>query len=624
MEPIGKPKRGLFRKYVVIFVVLVGGALLTSALVELFFSYKDKREALADIHRERAMSAAVAIKRFIDHIERQVRVAANTPQPVSIAGLTLRRMDYLRILKHVPAITDISYLDRAGKEQIRVSRISTDSIASQVDYSGKPKFKDTKAQKIYFSTVYFRNESEPYMTIAVAEQGVEAGVVVAEVNLKFIWEVVSQIRVGKAGRAYAVDSSGILVAHPNISLVLKKTDFSSLSQVQAALAASPHLSKDKKVIIAQDIQGLNVLTTFQPIAPLGWRVFVEQPLREAFAPFHSSVWRTALFILFGLGLAVLTSLLLARKMVTPVRALQDGAARIGAGALDQRIIVNTGDELEALAEEFNRMTVQLRDSYDNLEKKVAALQKSNMVKDQFLSVMSHELRTPLSIIMGHAAMANEGMLGDATQKQKVSLKKILSSAEELLTMVNGIMEVTKLEAEETKVERIEFGLGEFLGSLKLSYNFPLDKEFTLTWDYPSNLPVIRTDRRKLRQSLQNLINNAIKFTDKGSVTISAQYLPETASMEFKVADTGIGIEKEAFPLIFEKFRQLDSSNTRSHGGAGLGLYIVKQFTEMLGGTVRVESEPGKGSTFMITVPTELVDDQNRTEDRTISEQKSVI
>jgi signal transduction histidine kinase len=173
-------------------------------------------------------------------------------------------------------------------------------------------------------------------------------------------------------------------------------------------------------------------------------------------------------------------------------------------------------------------------------------------------------------------------------------------------MVNGIMEVTKLEAEETKVERIEFGLGEFLGSLKLSYNFPLDKEFTLTWDYPSNLPVIVSDRRKLRQSLQNLINNAIKFTDKGSVTISAQYLPGTASMEFKVADTGIGISKEAQPLIFEKFRQLDSSNSRSHVGAGLGLYIVKQFSELLGGTVRVESEPGRGSTFVVTIPTSIM------------------
>ncbi len=271
------------------------------------------------------------------------------------------------------------------------------------------------------------------------------------------------------------------------------------------------------------------------------------------------------------------------------------------------------EEIEFLVTLAGEASIAIHNSrlYEQTKNQAEALQRSNMVKDQFLSVMSHELRTPLSVIMGHAGMATEGILGNVTQRQKESLDKIMRSAEELLTMVDGIMEVTKLEARVTKVERIEFGLEEFLGDLETAYNFPLDKEFTLTWDVPSNLPVIRTDRGKLKQILQNLINNAITFTDKGSVTISAQYLPGTASMEFKVADTGIGISKEALPLIFEKFRQLDSSNSRSHVGAGLGLYIVKQFSELLGGTVRVESEPGRGSTFVVTIPTKHNGSQNK-------------
>ena len=134
------------------------------------------------------------------------------------------------------------------------------------------------------------------------------------------------------------------------------------------------------------------------------------------------------------------------------------------------------------------------------------------------------------------------------------------------------------------------------------YEVPLDKDVALTWDYPSNLPVMKTDGGKLMQILQNLINNAVKFTEKGSVTFSARYFLGTDTVEFKVADTGIGISKKALPLIFEKFRQLDSSDTRPYGGVGLGLYIVKQFTEMLGGTVTTETEPGRGSTFVVTVP----------------------
>ncbi|MCH7912571.1 MAG: hypothetical protein IH856_05980, partial [Deltaproteobacteria bacterium] len=128
-----------------------------------------------------------------------------------------------------------------------------------------------------------------------------------------------------------------------------------------------------------------------------------------------------------------------------------------------------------------------------------------------------------------------------------------------------------------------------------------------------------------QQILQNLINNAIKFTEKGSVTILAQHLPETEVIEFKVADTGIGIPSEALPLLFEKFYQLDSSDTRSHGGAGLGLYIVKQFINLLGGTVRVETEPGRGSTFVVTVPVERESNHNQDiDERHISERNLVI
>ncbi|MEE8113938.1 MAG: ATP-binding protein, partial [Nitrososphaerales archaeon] len=263
--------------------------------------------------------------------------------------------------------------------------------------------------------------------------------------------------------------------------------------------------------------------------------------------------------------------------------------------------------------------------FEQTKNQAAELKRSNMVKDQFLSVMSHELRTPLSVIMGHAAMAYERILGDINQRQEVSLKKIMASAEELLTMINGIMEVTRLEAEAVKVERHEFSLEELLAGIRTSYDVLQRKELTLTWDYPSNLPVMKTDSGKLKHILCNLINNAVKFTERGSVTVSAQYLPATETVEFKVADTGIGIPKESLPLIFEKFRQLDNSSTRSHGGAGLGLYIVKQFTEMLGGTVRVETEPGRGSTFMVMVPVEH--ESNHTQDfdeRHISERNLVI
>ena len=226
------------------------------------------------------------------------------------------------------------------------------------------------------------------------------------------------------------------------------------------------------------------------------------------------------------------------------------------------------------------------------------------MKDEFLSVMSHELRTPLNVVMGYAGMMKDGLLGDLNPKQQEALEKIINRANDQLTLVNNILFATVLEAEKLKVDMHEVNLGDFLNQLRSIYDAPINKEITLSWNYPVELPFVRTDSGKLKQILRNLIDNAIKFTDKGSVTVSAGYIPDAKTVQFKVADTGIGISKETLPIIFEKFRQADSSETRPYGGVGLGLYIVKKLAESLGGKVEVESELGKGSTFTVTLPLE--------------------
>jgi signal transduction histidine kinase len=225
--------------------------------------------------------------------------------------------------------------------------------------------------RIYFGPVYFRNESEPYMTLSMKWQGQDAGVTAAELNLKLVWDVISQVKTGEKGYAYVVDPHGILIAHHDISLVLQKTDLSRLPQVQAAILGlrSPG-AEVLEAGIGQDLRGESVLTGASSIGPLGWSVFVEQPANEAFSPLYDSILGTLALLALGLGLAIVTCLILARSMARPIQTLQAGAARIGAGALDQRIEVRTGDELESLADHFNSMATQLQASYANLEKKV--------------------------------------------------------------------------------------------------------------------------------------------------------------------------------------------------------------------------------------------------------------
>jgi len=358
---------------VIVFAGLVSGALLASGAIELYFSYYENREALIALQREKALGVAERIDAFIKEIERQISWTTQPQLGAPSAAMYQRRVDYLRLLKQVLPITEISHLDAQGREQLSVSRLKMDVAGSGIDYSHEPKFLEAKAGRIYHGPVYFRKESEPYMTIAMAGSGKEAGVTVAEVNLKFIWDVVSQIKIGKAGHAFVVDGDGVLIAHPDISLVLQKTTFAGLEQVKAALAASPaSLSGEPRsqVAIARDFKNKRVMTAYATIAPLRWSVFVEQPLEEAFASLNASIQRTIMLLVAGVVLSVAASLVLARRMVTPIQALQAGAARIGAGELDQRIDVRTGDELEALGNQFNSMAGQLKESYAGLERKV--------------------------------------------------------------------------------------------------------------------------------------------------------------------------------------------------------------------------------------------------------------
>ena len=207
------------------------------------------------------------------------------------------------------------------------------------------------------------------MTLSLAGTRRDAGVSIAEVNLKLIWDVVSQIKVGERGSAYVIDRQGRLIAHPDISLVLRNTDMSRLPQVRAARQSDPN-DPDGDLQVAQNIQGREVLTASAPIEPLGWRMFVELPVEEAYASLYEALYRLVYVLLAALIFAGLAGVFLARRMVGPIQALRAGAARIGGGDFSQRISIKTGDELEGLADQFNDMGARLQDSYADLENKV--------------------------------------------------------------------------------------------------------------------------------------------------------------------------------------------------------------------------------------------------------------
>jgi signal transduction histidine kinase len=378
----------LFAKYVALFVAVVGIALLSNGIFEVFFYYREHKAALIRIQHEQAEAAAAKIGQFIKEIESQL--GWTTQLPWSAGSIEQRRFDALRLLRQVPAITELAQVDSTGKERLRVSRLAMDVVDSGLNLSQEPKFAEAVAHKVYYGPVYFRRESEPYMTLALAGTRKDAGVSIAEVNLKLIWDVVSQIKVGEHGHAYVVGAEGRLIAHPDISLVLRNTDMSKLVQVQAAQAGGD--ASLESLQGALNIQGQKVLTASAPIAPLGWTMFVELPVEEAYASLYAALQRLSIVLAAASIFAVLAGIFLARRMVGPIQALRAGAERIGGGDFAQRISIRTGDELEGLADQFNEMGARLQDSYTDLENKVERRTAELREALQFQTATSDVLR----------------------------------------------------------------------------------------------------------------------------------------------------------------------------------------------------------------------------------------
>jgi signal transduction histidine kinase/CheY-like chemotaxis protein len=582
----------LFRKYVTLFVLAVGTALLASGIVEVWSSYRDNTDWLIRIQQAQADAAAAKIGQFIGQIEAQL---GWTEQFFWSEELPEQRQaDALRLLRMVPPVMEVARLDPAGHEQLHVSRVDATVLGSDIDFSKDPKFIEAMGNNVYYGPVYFRGETEPYMTLAVGRRG--AGATVAEISLKYIWDVVSSIKVGKGGVAYVVDVHGKLIAHPDLSLVLRNTDLSGLAQVKAARARD---LPDEPPYQAEDMSGRQVLTTNAAIAPLGWHVFVELPIDEAYAPLYVSMSIRAALLLGGLGLAVLLSLVLAGKMVRPIRALQTGAALIGAGELDHRIQITTRDELETLGDQFNGMAARLQDSYATLEGKVVErtrqLELANLAKSRFLAAASHDLRQPLHALGLLVAQLNADT--NLTDRRRI-IAQIDVAVLVMNDLFNSLLDISKLDAGAVAPVVTAFPLDPLLRRIEDMFTADARAKSLRLRVLPSGAWV-RSDRVLLERIVLNLVSNAVRYTERGGIIVGCRR--RGAALRIEVWDSGIGIPEDQRQNIFGEFYQVADAHA-GRPGLGLGLANVDRLCRLLDHPLELASTPGRGSRFSITVP----------------------
>jgi class 3 adenylate cyclase/HAMP domain-containing protein len=351
-------REGLFAKYVISLVGLVVFVLAVNGALETWINYRATKTTLTDAMSEKAEATAKRIEQSISELERQISWVTHAFADT----LEKHRADYAQLLNQVPAVSQLSLIDGNGREQLRLSRNAI-PVAGGADFSRDIRFTETVTRGVSFAPADFLG-SQPHMSISVSHTGFNAGVTVADIDLRFLSDFLGEAQVGKAAFAYVVDPRGKVLASsakgPDVA-----RDLSTLPQVAALMTPNGQAQAS-----GTNADGDAVLTASAAVPKLGWLVFFEQPTAQALAPIRDQLVRVALLIGLGLAVAILAGTLLARRMLIPITALRRGARKLGAGDFSHRIDVHTKDELEELADQFNSMAGQLQETYSGLETKV--------------------------------------------------------------------------------------------------------------------------------------------------------------------------------------------------------------------------------------------------------------
>jgi signal transduction histidine kinase len=350
--------------------------------------------------------------------------------------------------------------------------------------------------------------------------------------------------------------------------------------------------------IGTNIRGRPVLATYAPVSALGWLVFVELPTEEAYAPLYQTLHRSIALLLFGTLIAACSGLILVRRIVVPIKALRASAARIGAGDLTQRISLHTGDELEGLADEFNRMSLQLQDSYANLETKVVErtreLALANAAKSRFFAAASHDLRQPLQAL-GLLVAQLRGRVKPTERNRLVD--RIDNAVGGMNELFDALLDISKLDAGAVKANLSDFPVAHVFQKIE-SHFAESARAKGLSLGFVSSRAWVCSDLVLLERILLNLVSNAVRYTSAGGVLVGCRRRGDRAHIE--VWDSGPGIAEDQRQNIFMEFFRLAPGDDGK--GLGLGLAIVDRLCKLLEHPIEVKSSPGRGSGFSVIVP----------------------
>lgn len=622
----------LWRKYASVMVSLCVVAIGGFGAVEMGAAYVDAKAQASRLQKAEANEAALALRSALINVDRHVDAVNELPWGPAWLGLNTRREEYARLLRLVPAAESIRYFGAAGQELLRVSRREVDRIARDAATDKAPTTASASPAPAAlaassgrrrltpsFGRMRYGDDFEPVLDLTLVDTDPAlGGTTVVRLGMRALAREIDAALSLQGAEVYAVNQDGIIALHRDPSVMLARvrapgmqpgpTAPASAAIDATAAAALPDI--DREAVLGNGLREAEVFRSVVPIAELGWSMVVERPRSAVMAPVWATVRRAAIFVTLGVLLAMAAALILAGRLTRPIRQLHRAAALVGAGHLETTIEIRTGDELEELAKQFNRMAASLKASVTDLEERVAArtldLEHANRHKSDFLANMSHELRTPLSAILGFADVLRDGMAGSLNAEQQEYLCDIHASGLHLLALINDVLDLTKIEAGQLDLEQSEFHVPDTVAAAAaLVRRRCAQKGLQLNIEVAPLAARWTADERRFKQILLNLLGNAVKFTPEGGTVKVTVEVDGNEGLCVEVQDSGVGIDPADHAAVFEEFRQVGADAAGRAEGSGLGLALVRRLVEQHGGHVSLQSQLGAGALFRFNIPRQV-------------------
>ena len=600
------PSHRLWRSYALWVAGLVTLILLGSGCAQLWLIQRETRVAVQALQALEASHASARIERFFGEAGSLLRSSLSLLDSGHISDVDGDiQVELYRLMKQSRVIEALYWIDEHGAERVRISRMTPDRIGQGEDRSQSPEFLHARAAAPWFGPTTF-NVNQPRVVMALRGKFPESGVLAAQLDLAQLREIIGETRFGREGVAYVVDGQGHLLAHPDFLQVLARLDGATLAPVRAVLADGIG-GNDGRLIEFKSPEGRAMVARAAMLSVPGWRLITEQPRDEAYARVRRALVATLLILALAVVAGSAVGIVLARRVVRPIQQLAEGADRIGEGHLDHRIALARGDELGQLAARFNQMAERLGDSYQLLETRVAErthelvakreeAEQASQAKTRFLASASHDLRQPLhtiSLLVGvlrrQPVTADVGMLVEHIQVSVAAMEALFV----------GLLDISKLDAGMSQPVLGDHALAELLHRVAASHQ-PQAARKQLRLAVVSSRCAVRTDAAMLERVLNNLVSNAIRYTERGKILVGCRRRKD--GVELQVWDTGIGIAPAQLPHVFEEFFQIDNPERDRDKGLGLGLAIVKRTLALLRHPYTVRSVPGRGTCFSILLP----------------------